>query len=252
VADLPPDVQIVVGYANKIGTILFAGGALALVAIGTRALGLDKIKYESLDVPLSWLWTIFMAGTLFHVLYARSIIDRLVELHYDDKSQRKADAVARGQQVFDGIRTSSNPVLQGLMPRTEPTRPRSRIVRMSLKDFTAKVSLGLVLVTVVALLPWRIDHGLRFAPLPVSIAYGAIAAIIVGLNWWVGGYWIIRVSHFKDNDIVDGLKKPFVDLSYSSGFGFVPAPAQNRVGKILFCSLLGILAAALIVVFVIF
>lgn len=240
VTDLPTDVKIVVGYASKIGGILLAGGVLALVATGARALGLDQIEYHSLDIPLSYLWVLFMLGTFAHVIYARFIVTRLVDLHYNSESERKTDSVARGQQVFDEIRTLDTLVLQGLMPRTEPTRPGSRIIKMSPKDLTTWVSLGLALVTVVALLPWRWDHGLHFASIGVSLAYGAIAAIIVGLNWWAGGYWIIRVSHFKDNDVLDSLRKPFYDSLSSSGLPNPLSPAQSKGTTLLLCCLVGI------------
>lgn len=70
-AESSADVEIVTGFASKAGGILLAGGVLAVVAVGARALGLDKVQHHSLAVPLSQLWIIFMFGTFFHVLYAR-------------------------------------------------------------------------------------------------------------------------------------------------------------------------------------
>jgi hypothetical protein len=72
-------------------------------------------------------------------------------------------------------------------------------------------------VTFVAILPWRIDHGLRWAePRWVILAYAVVALILVAINWWVGGLWIINLSRMADDpEVRDSFR---VEYGASSGF----------------------------------
>src|SRR6185295_12945988 len=60
-------------------------------------------------------------------------------------------------------------------------------------------SYGLALLTIIAILPWRIDHGLRWASPEVIIIYAGVVWVLGMINWWVGGLWIISLSRLTND-----------------------------------------------------
>jgi len=70
---------------------------------------------------------------------------------------------------------------------------------MSVFDPTTWLSYGLALLTIIAILPWRIDHGLRWASPEVIIIYAGVALVLGMINWWVGGLWIISLSRLTND-----------------------------------------------------
>jgi hypothetical protein len=212
--ELPPDAKIVVGYAESISATLLAGGTVAGIAVIVRVLGYDKFKWHDVEIPLSYTAAIIGLGTIAHVFWVRFLILHLSKLVSINDQNPNQDIF---QAVFDDIRSKKTLFLRNMISRSKQISDGSHLWRMSGEDPTTWLAYSLALLTFVAILPWRIDHGLRWAePRWVIVAYGVIGLILVAINWWVGGLWIINLSRMKDDpDVRESLR---IEIGSSSGF----------------------------------
>lgn len=198
--ELPPDAKNVVGYATRISNLLIFGGVVTACVVVTRGLGYDKIKIRDIEIPLGYTAAIIGIGTLAHIFWAKIII---LSLYHLVSAEERGDNVSMLQSLFNEIRTQNSLFLQGLRKRSDLVPGTSLIRQMSTADPTAWLSIGLALLTLLAILPWRIDHGLRWAePKWLILANVAISLILVVINWWVGGLWIILLSRMMNGEDV--------------------------------------------------
>jgi hypothetical protein len=211
--ELPAAAKNVVGYAESISKTLIVGGAVAIAAIAARVLGQEQIKVGPISLPVGYTALVIGLGTLTHVFWSSHILGALREfargevlraqekrrLEHPDSSPFDYDLEYSDstQKLFDEIRTQKGLFLRGLIPRT--VREGSRIARMSWSDPTTWLSYGLAVLTIVAILPWRYDNGLRWPSPKMIIAYAAIALILVITNWFAGGVWIISLSRLTED-----------------------------------------------------
>jgi hypothetical protein len=194
---LPPDGKNVLGYAEKISKILQAGGLFAGSVVAARFLGYDKISVHDLKIPLNYVVVIIFIGTGFHVFWAQFIIAGLNKLADDEFKDPRHLWLA---MLFDEIHTNKGLFLRGLVARSQPVRKGSRVALMAIDDPTTWLSYGLALLTILAIIPWWIDNGLRWAePWWVAPAYATMAIILAVINWRVGALWIVMLSKMKDD-----------------------------------------------------
>jgi hypothetical protein len=214
-SELPTDAKIVVGYAEKISKTIVAGGTVAAIVVGVRVLGLDTFKWHDVEVPLGYTAAVIGVLTIAHVFFVRFLILSLSQLVPYQHTQEDTNPDLF-KAIFEEIRSKKWPFLHDMKSRSQPIRDRSHIWRMQ-DEPTTWAAYVLALVTFVAILPWRIDHGLRWAePRWVIPAYGVVALILVVINWWVGGLWIINLSRMTDDPEV---RESFrVEYGCSSGF----------------------------------
>lgn len=233
---LPPDAKKVLGYAENVSTTLQAGGLFAFTAVAARILGHDEIPIPLLKdfkVPLTYTVAIFFAGTIVHIFWTRFIIQGLNKIADDDFKDPSHHSIA---MLFDEISNSKKRFLNGLVARSKPIRKHSRIAEMSLSDPTTYLSYGLAVLTILAILPWRVDNGLRWSGSWWTVlAYATMALILVVINWWIGGLWIITLSLMKDEPKVrrdletDSLHPEWWDEPPASSG--LPVPKFSTMGK---------------------
>jgi hypothetical protein len=189
--DLPPEAKRVVTYAERVSATLALGGTVCTAAILGRAFGHDTIKVQSFDIPLGYIAAVIGIGTVAHVFWSFFILkdlvkfQKLLQIKEGEIPPSESESRVSTQTLFDEIRTHKGLFLLGLVPRT--FRDGSSIAKMSLSDPTTWLSYGIALLTIIAILPWRVDHGLHWASPEMIIAYTGIALILVVINWWAGG-----------------------------------------------------------------
>jgi hypothetical protein len=255
---LPPRANTVIGYAENISKTLLVGGGIAVSAVAARILGQDRIKIHEFEIPLGCMALIVAIGTVAHIFWARFIILSLNELADDEIKNPGHDSLTA---LFDAISDSKSLFLNGLMPRTQPAKPGSRIAIMSVKDPTTWLSYGLVMVIIAAILPWRIDKGFHWLEhWWVIIEYAAMALILVAINWWIGGLWIITLSRVKDDPRIkkslesnslqdDYWEKPPISSGLNFTFNF---PAMRRFWvreRVAICGFVVVISIGLSIIF---
>ena len=213
--ELSPTAKNIVGYAETISKTLAFGGVVCVTAITARALGSDEIKAGPVSLPVGYTTLVIGLGTLAHVFWSFHIMTALREFsiaqeklaeenfllkHPDRTTVYSSDVLDYGdatQQLFDEIRTQKGLFLRGLVPRA--LRQGSRVARMSWYDPTTWLSYGFALLTIVAILPWRYDNGAHWASPRVVVSYATIALMLVIVNWYAGGLWIIALSRLTED-----------------------------------------------------
>jgi hypothetical protein len=195
--ELPSEGKNVIGYAENINKTLSAALGFTALVVATRSLGYDELKYHDLRVPLNYTVAVVFLGTIVHIYWARYIILNLHKLADQDLKDSRHQWLA---MLFKEIKDHKGLFLKGLEARSQPVRKGSRIVKMSTQDPTTGISYLLVVLTIVAILPWHIHNGLRWAePWWVAPAYAIMAVILVAINWSVGAMWIVTLSLMKDD-----------------------------------------------------
>jgi hypothetical protein len=190
--ELSPDSKITLGYIQGIAKMLLGAGAVAVVTVVARLLGRDTIKISvfSLEIPLGAVAVVFVVGTAAHLFWTCFLISALQRVAGDSDP----DSWEESKKLFDEIRSSDSRMLRGMVPRTERSGPGSRLVQMSLGDPTTWLAVGLSVVVVAAILPWRIDDGLKWGDGQALALQVVTCVVVVVLNWWAGGLWAIGVS----------------------------------------------------------
>src|ERR1700761_4597443 len=111
---LPPDAKKVLGYAENVSTTLQAGGLFAFTAVAARILGHGEIpipRLKDFKVPLTYSASIFFAGTIVHIFWARFIIQGLNKIADEDFKDPSHHSIA---MLFDEISNSKKRFLNGL------------------------------------------------------------------------------------------------------------------------------------------
>jgi hypothetical protein len=179
----------VIRYAKQVGAVLLFGATVAALIVAARLFGGSEVKAPGIDVPLEHAWLLLVLVTVAHVFLGFFFYQSIHGLW------RERFGPVVGRRVFDEIKIESNLFLRGMLPRSQPVRPGSRYYRMSWADPSTWVAHLALLVTVVALLPWHVEHGkLLFADTSTIIRFAVLVLFIVLINWRMGAAWSIGLS----------------------------------------------------------
>jgi hypothetical protein len=188
--------RILVGHVRTIAKILYGMGAVSLGIVSARIFGLTSIKALGLAAPLSHVWIIYVSSTVAHVFFGHMLLLAIGKNW--DGGEVGADF---GKRVFDSVRSEDSIFLRGLMPRAVPWIEGSRIFRMHWTDPTTTLFCGLLLLSWVAILPWRVAGGLEWTGGPRYVAaHFVLGVLLIAINWLVGGQWLVMLSHFPYSD----------------------------------------------------
>jgi hypothetical protein len=153
---LSAEQKIIIGHVRTIAKVLYGTGVVAIAIVCARLLGVTSVKALGLESPLRHVWVFIVAVTIAHLFLASTLINAL------GTCKDEEDDGTIGRKVFDTIRAEDNIFLRGLMPRQVPVREGSRIFRMHWIDPTTWLFCGLVILSWLAILPWRVgDKGLQ-------------------------------------------------------------------------------------------
>jgi hypothetical protein len=188
--ELSPDQKVVLGHLKAIGKILVVSGGVAIATILARLLGQDLLDSSVFKAPVRLAWLFFLPATIAHVFWTRFALYKMSDIRHQDADQ------TAGKALVGEIRSGDSMFLRGLVPRTEGVRPGSRVVEMSHRDPTTWLAYGLVVLVVIAILPWQLKDGaLRWdGGLARALTLAGVALVVVVVNWLAGTLWVVMLS----------------------------------------------------------
>ncbi|MBQ1047444.1 hypothetical protein KBX50_02945 [Micromonospora sp. C51] len=199
--------KVVVSRVKKCAATLSAASLLAAATVLARLTGNVEFEVLGVDVNLRHSWLLFGAITACHVVWAYFAVSAMSDLNATREFRRLRDKVLRD------VRNDEHWLLNGITRRLS-TR-YDRVFVMSMRDPTTWFFYGIATLSLAAMVPWVLTHGvLRLANTPSeAIGITAIAAILVMLNWIVGSIWVISLTELAGKAGRNNTKPSFNESS---------------------------------------
>jgi hypothetical protein len=179
--------RMVVKWAKSVSRVLQAGSVAAMAVIAARVLtGSGEFKVWEIDhVPLKAAWVVFLGLTIAHVFTAYFFRRAITDMG-------RKRSIEEQRAVYEDILVEGGLYISVAVRRIP--QPGRRIVPMSPSDASTWVSHAGAVAAVIAVLPWWWNQGLRWPGVASSLVIASVAAVLVVVNWLVGGTWAIAVS----------------------------------------------------------
>ena len=188
------ELRLVFLWTKRVDRLLVAGTVAAVIVIGGRlfAAGGSVSLFSIDDIPLNATWALFAVGTLLHAATGRFLVQHIKAIpHTDDLSEEAA--------LYDNILAEAGWFVSVEVRRVGASdEVRRRPARMSTTDPSTWTAYGAAFVVWVALLPWWWDDGLHVAALPQLLVTALVAALVITLNWLIGGVWAVAISSLDE------------------------------------------------------
>lgn len=187
------DLRLVLLWAKRVDHLLLTGiGAAGLIIGGRIFASGDPISLFGVDdVPLNATWVLFGAFTLGHAAFTRFLLQYVRALPSADGTPGEK---AGQLELYDDIVAEGGWLVGVAIKRLAGYGEHRSMVPMSSKDPSTWLSYGAVLIVWIAMLPWWWDDGLHVSGLAQLLATAVVAALLLVLNWVIGGMWAVAIS----------------------------------------------------------
>ncbi len=194
------EVRRAVDNVSQLAKVFYFATTFGIAIVAARAFGIDHVGPLGIEAPLSSVWVIFLGITVAHCFLSITAVNNFSEVvdPFDnyDLGREPVEPVS-GEELYQEIRSQNTVFLRGLQAR-EPTA-RGRLYRMSWRDPTTLVFVGLCLLDYIAILPWKeVDGRLEWTAEPRNVvALVTMGILLLVLNWVAGGKWTIALSQLR-------------------------------------------------------
>lgn len=192
-----PEMRIAVGHVSTLAKIFGFTATVSAGAVAAPATGIGRIGSFDVDIPLSFLWLLFVGVTVAHWYFAIAAKHSVEDVLQKEHDKGIPDEQLTGEVLFQEIRSQNTVFLRGLLARA-PT-PGGSLYRMSWRDPTTLIFIGLCALGFTAMLPWMYVGGDFVWTSGVA---GVVASVAVGIalllfNWAAGSSWTIALSQLR-------------------------------------------------------
>ena len=114
---------------------------------------MTSIGFLGIASPLAWVWLVFLGVTMAHYYLGITVIRSFDEVLETEHRRGVGAEDLTGEFLFQEIRSQNTVFLRGILKRS-PTAG-GRLYRMSWRDPTTVIFIGLCLLDYLAILPWH-------------------------------------------------------------------------------------------------
>ncbi len=188
--------RIAVGHVVTLAKVFAFAAIFGVAVVAARAFGVNHVGSLGIQTPLSSVWVVFFAVTMIHYYLSIAATASFSE-YLDSEHNISRNEVLTGEELYQEIRSQNTVFLRGLLARTP--LPGGRLYRMSWRDPTTLVFIGLCLLDYIALLPWRNVNGRLewMTGTGYVVALFTMGILLLALNWAAASDWTIALSQLR-------------------------------------------------------
>ncbi len=220
----PLEARLVLLWGHRVDRLLKTAVVTAAVALVARAFAGSGGSFDTPlgALPLDVAWLVFVLGTGAHAFCGRFLIRSVQDL-----STRRDLALEDG--VREQLLSGGGYFVSVSVRRLHVDEDEESFSRMDLGDASTWTSYAAALLVYAAMLPWHLDGGRLVVASTWSLVVTAVvAALVLVVNWSIGGHWALAVSSLgRPTKLLywPGLGGPSAEPTLTAGIGCIAVVA---------------------------